>query len=360
VYTFRARGAVGFRCAFDTTRLHRCAARYSQRLVPGRHVLRVRSVGRSGALSRVVALSVRVLDPVPALAVGPAVSVGPGAGVPAVAAGAVWVPATGDGTLVRVAGGAVVARTPFGTAPPGPGYLDSAVAADGAVWAASDAGARIVRVDAASGAVSAALSVPARPGGLAVGDGAVWAFHFLQPVVTRIEPSTAVATGLTVANARATGIAVGAGAVWLLTVGPAELLELDQATGAVGRRIALRPPFPPRRTFIEAWSLAFGEGALWAALPNHDAVARVDATTGEVRYVRLRQGRPFGVAAGGGSAWVATDGAVVRLDGATGAVLGASPLPLADRSGFVSIGYGAGAAWLTNADRGTLVRVAPR
>jgi hypothetical protein len=58
-----------------------------------------------------------------------------------------------------------------------------------------------------------------------------------------------------------------------------------------------------------------------------------------------------------GSAWVATDRAVVRLDAATGAALGASTFPVADRSGFVSIAYGDGAAWLTNYDRGTLVRV---
>ena len=37
VYTFRARGAIGFRCAFDTTLLHRCARRYSQALEPGAH-----------------------------------------------------------------------------------------------------------------------------------------------------------------------------------------------------------------------------------------------------------------------------------------------------------------------------------
>jgi virginiamycin B lyase len=357
VYTFRARGAVGFRCAFDGVRLHRCAARYSERLAPGRHVLRVRSVGRSGALSRVIAVMVHVLEPVPALTVAPAIEVGTGVGVPAAAGGAVWVPATTEGALVRVAGGAVVGRTPVGPVPPGPGFLDSAVATDGAVWAASDAGARIVRVDPSSGAATAQLSVPDRPGGLAAGGGAVWAFHFLHGTVTRIDPATAAASRLAVGNARATGIAFGAGALWLLSTAPAQLLELDPATGAARRTIPLQPPFGPRRAFIDSWSLAFGEGALWAALPNHDAIARVDAASGETLYVQLRQGRPFGVATGGGSAWVATDRGVVRLDGATGAVAAASALPPADRSGFVSLAYGDGAAWLTNYDRGTLVRV---
>ena len=355
VYTFRARGAVAFRCAFDSTRLHRCAARYSEPLTRGRHLLRVRSVGRGGALSRLVTVSVRVLEPVPPLAVGEPVAVGPGAGVPAPVEGAVWVPTTGDGSLARVAGGAVAARTAYGGPPPSGGYLDAAVSAAGAVWVSSDAGSRIVRVDPGSGTVTAQLPVADRPGGLAPGGGSVWAFHFLQGTITRITGS--VTMMLSVPGAQATGIAYGGESVWLLTTAPAQLLELDPVTGAVRRTIPLRPPFAPSRTFIETWSLAFGEGALWAALPNHDALARVDAATGEVRYVQLRQGRPFGVAVGGGSAWVATDRAVVRLDGATGAVLGASMLPPADRSGFVSVAYGDGAAWLTNYDRGTVVRV---
>jgi len=356
VFRFRSSGAVGFRCAFDSPRLHRCSVRYSERLAVGAHVLRVRAVGRSGAASRVVTVAVRVLE---RLSVGAAVAVGPGAGAPAAFGGAVWVPTTGDGSLVRVAGGAVVSRTPVGVAPPTGGFLDSAVASAGAVWAASDAGARISRVDADSGAVAATIPVAERPGGLTEGAGAVWAFHFLQGTVTRIDAAAMTSATLTLPGARATGIAFGAGSLWLLTTAPARLLRVDPVTGALQGTVPLSPPFAPRRAFIDSWWLAFRDGVVWATLPNHDAVARVDAATGEARYVRILHGRPFGVAAGGGSAWVATDRAVVRLDEATGSVVAAADLPLADRSGFVSIAYGDGAAWLTNYDRGTVVRVTP-
>jgi virginiamycin B lyase len=357
VYGFHARGAVSFRCAFDTARLRRCPARYSQRLAPGAHVLRVRSVGRTGAMSRIVTVRVRVLAPVPALSVGTAVTVGPGAGVPAVGPDAVWVPTTTDGSLARVAGGAVASRTPFGTPPPEPGYLDSAVVAGGSVWAASDAGARIARVDRASGTVSSRVDVPQRPGGLTAGGGAVWAFHFLQGAITRLDATTGTASRLTVTNASATGIAFGGDALWLLTTSPMQVLEVDPATGGVRRTILLLPPFALSSSFIDSWWLAYGEGALWATLPSRDAVARIDTASGRVTYVRLRYGRPFGVAVGGASAWVATDRAIVRLDGTTAAVTGASALPPAERSGFASVAYGAGAAWVTNYDRGTLVRV---
>jgi streptogramin lyase len=102
-----------------------------------------------------------------------------------------------------------------------------------------------------------------------------------------------------------------------------------------------------------------GSGAIWATLPNCDAVARIDVATGTGRYFALSYGMTFSVAVGGGAAWVATSHAVIELDGTTGAVIGASEVPAADRSGSVSIAYGADAAWMTNFDRGTLVRVGP-
>ncbi len=360
VYSFRARGAVSFRCAFDSVRLHRCAARYSQTLVIGSHVLRVRAVGRRGALSRTTTVRVVVVAPVPALQVNAPIAVGPGAGVPVPYRATVWVPTTADGMLVRLLNGVVTGRIPVGVAGR-TGDLDSAIEIRDVIWSASDRGARISAVDTATGAVIRTVPVADRPGGLVAGNsGLLYAFHFLQGAITRIDTTTGTATRLQRPDVRATGIAygfVGAGALWLLTTAPAQLLELDPTTAAVRRTIALRPPFAPKRTFIETWSLAYADDALWLTLPNHDAVARVDAITGMVRYIQLRYGRPFGIAVGAGSAWLATDRAVVRLDEKTGEVLGAASLPPAQSSGFMSIAFGFGSAWVTNYDRGTLVEV---
>jgi hypothetical protein len=93
---------VSFRCAFDSTFLHRCARRVSSRLEPGAHVLRVRAVGRGGSLSSVVSIQVRIKWSVPELRLGPISSVGQGAGVAGVGAGGVWVPLTRGGTLAKV------------------------------------------------------------------------------------------------------------------------------------------------------------------------------------------------------------------------------------------------------------------
>jgi streptogramin lyase len=359
VYRFRAARAVAFRCALDSRQLHRCPARYSPRLKPGRHVLRVRSVGRSGARSRIVAVTIQVVPPLPALDVGTPLAVGPGPGVPAVQGGSIWVPTTNDGGLVRISGGAVASRTQVGPrSQSGERYLDAAVAGGGAIWSASDIGGTIARVDPVSGATNS-LFVPERPGGLTEGDGSVWAFHFLQTTITRIDEARSTASRLEVPDARAAGLAYGGGSLWLLSINPNRVQQLEPASAAVRRTIAINPSTRRRGALIDAWWLAYGEGAVWATLPNYDTVARVDATTGAVQYVHLDQGQPFGIAVGGGSAWVATDRAVVRLDGATGKPIAASSLPRTQSTGFVSVGYGDGAAWVTNFDRGTLVRVAP-
>jgi hypothetical protein len=230
-YRFLAARAIGFRCSFDSPRLHRCRSPYTQQLAPGQHLLRVRSVGRGGALSRTVTIGVRILTPLPELSVGAPLAVGPGAGVPAVGDGDVWVPTTDDGMLVRVTGGTVASRARVGPAS-SDGFLDSAVLAGGSVWSSSDAGATVTRL-----LPPATIAVAERPGGLTAGGGAVWAFHFLRGTVTRIDPASAAATGIEVTDARATGIAYGGDSLWLLTVNPARVLQVDPSSGlSSGRR----------------------------------------------------------------------------------------------------------------------------
>jgi len=359
VYRFRAAHAVGFRCAFDSRQLHGCKARYSQRLDLGRHVLRVRAVGRGHALSRTVTVRVVVKSPYPSLSAGPPLAVGAGAGVPAEDPGGLWVPVTATGDLARVdpGGGSVTAKVHVGQPPSGSGFLDSAIFAGGSVWAASDSGGTIARVDPTTGAVTGTIAVPPRPGGLAAGGGSVWAFHFQSSSVTRIDAASGIAHTLTVGDANATGIAYGGGSLWLLTQLPSRVLRVDPSSGAVLQSIALSPPYARKHSLIDTWWLAYGDGAVWATLPNYEGVARIDAVTGSVRYARTPYGEPFGVAEGGGSAWVATDHGVLRLDATTGSPTGVALLPIASQTGFVSITYSNGVAWFTNYDRGTLTKV---
>jgi streptogramin lyase len=371
VYHFYARGAVAFRCAFDGATLHPCRARYSEPLAPGRHVLRVRAVDRSGKLGPVGSI-VTVVRAIPTLTGPRPTVVGRGPGVPAAGAGAVWVPNSLDGTVARVdpATRAVVATIPALTATPfdaragdcttftSCGYLDAAAVVGSDVWVADDYGGEVVRIDSASNRVVTRIDVPPRPGGVAAGGGFVWLFHTRTGTVTRIDPVTAAAVTFDVPDAHGTGIAYAAGGVWLLTIDPIAVLRLDPQTGAVTARVLLEP-FGVRHPFMPAWSLATDGRSLWAANPNYDMVTQVDAAAARVtNHIRLPRDQPFGVAVAGGDVWVAARTGVVRLDATRGTVKGELILP-STGSGYTSVAYGFGAAWVTSFDAGSLTRVTP-
>jgi hypothetical protein len=68
-------GKLRFRCAFDSTRLHACAARVRARLSVGRHTLRVRAVDPRGRASSTTLVRITVKAPPP---LTPSVAVGSG------------------------------------------------------------------------------------------------------------------------------------------------------------------------------------------------------------------------------------------------------------------------------------------
>ena len=354
-FAFRAAGAVRFLCAFDSPSLHGCTARYSQWLTVGSHVLRVQAVSRAGARSRVVSVTVAVTSST-GLYTDLNVRVGRGAGVPAVDGGSVWVPDTGDGTVVHfdVASKRVVATIKLGTPPTIGGYLDSAVAAGGSIWVARDSGGEVDRIDPATNRLVARIPVAARPGGLAAGGGYVWAFHFADSTVTRIDAATNAKREFTVSDGTGTGIAYVDGAVWVLYAAHDALIKLDPATGAVLTRIQIDHPAPAKHSIVSTWWLAAGGGSLWAVDPNFDTVTRVDPATGKVAAtipVPLEQ--PFGIAYGDGAAWVGGAGRVVRVDPATNTVTGTIVLTPSQPI-FTQVVAGDSGLWATDYDAGRL------
>jgi streptogramin lyase len=376
VYRFRAAGASGFRCAFDSTALHRCASRYSEGLDPGRHVLRVRAVARGGKLSRVVAVEVLVRTPPtpPTLVAAPPVAVGAEPGVPAIANSAVWIPDTADGTLVRIDPATRTATAAIPVVAPTPGrptcdtfsacgYINTALAAGDDLWVRCDACGQVVRFDTTTNRVVGRTAVSPRPGGLAVGGGFVWAFHTLGSTVSRIDPATGAVASFDVPGVEGAGIAFGRGSVWVLSSArPSQVVRLDPLTLGVQARILLDPS-GQQHPLKEAWGLVGDDRRLWAADPNYNMVTEVDPAANTVeRRVRgisaSPMDQPFGIALAGSDVWVATRSGVDRIDERTGAIRGAIWLPSAG-SGLISIAYGFGAAWVTHYERGTLTRVAP-
>jgi hypothetical protein len=296
VYRFAATGAVGFRCSFDTARLHRCGARYSEGLTVGRHVLRVRAVARGGRLSKVVSVRIAVRAPriPPNLVAARPVAVPPQPGVPAVATGSVWVPSTATGTVVRVdpatraitAAVAAFAPTTSGlTCAPFVAcqYMNAATASGDDLWVACDACGQVARIDTAANRVVVRIDVAPRPGGLALGGGFVWAFHTLTPTVSRIDPATGAVSTFSVPGVEGAGIAFAHGSVWLLSSArPSEVVRLDPQTLAVQARIPLSPS-GQQHPLKEAWGLVGDDTRLWAANPNYNTVTEIDPATGRVK-----------------------------------------------------------------------------
>lgn len=162
---------IRFRCAIDRTRLHRCRNRFTPTLRLGRHALRVRAVDPQGRTSGTSLAHVTVVRPIP----------------------------HADQTIK-------VGAAPYNVA-----------AGFGSVWVTIDRG--LVRLDPATGAVVARISLGGRPWGVAVGEGAVWVGNMDDGTVARVDPATnTVAWRVTLhtplGQASPVGVAAGGGSVW--------------------------------------------------------------------------------------------------------------------------------------------------
>jgi streptogramin lyase len=108
---------------------------------------------------------------------------------------------------------------------------------------------------------------------------------------------------------------------------------------------------------------AFGFGAFWTATCTEDGLARVDATTHEVRHVDLDTPSLYGgsgaIAAGEGAVWMVVDGekceacVLVGVDPESMKVTHRLDLD----EGASSVGVGFGSVWVTNPEADTVTRV---
>lgn len=275
--------------------------------------------------------------------------------------GAVWA-ATGfpepAGRVVRIdpATNAVVATislpaTGFTWMAAGFGSVWVAIAEGGPQPSASDR-LVVVRLDPHTNTIAATIRLgiaPERPAPLAVGEGAVWATNFAQSSVTRIDPATNAVTATIPTTSepsrsdrgRPSGIAVAAGAVWVMNHRESSLLRIDPHTN----QIVGAASTPDGR-------VAAGEGSVWVASAGADEVARIDpATGGVVATIRGCNGTGA-LAVGGGSVWVTGSQRLCRIDPATNRVVAVSPL-----SEVSGVAFGEGAAWVTSLSAKAVLRV---
>src|SRR2546428_12078274 len=203
-------------------------------------------------------------------ATGPAqaiITVGPRPGVPVVAAGAVWVPNTGDGTVARIdpRSDRVVAKLRIGNQAAfykrdceakgsvhsfmGTSFhgrdcdLPSALSVGaGTLWILKNDEQMVLRVDPRSQRVLARIALGFVPFDIAATDNAVWITGYWADQLARIDPKTnEVVARLTVPDG-ASGVAVSDEAVWVASTIAGVVSRIDPTTNRVVARIALACP----------------------------------------------------------------------------------------------------------------------
>ncbi len=218
--------------------------------------------------------------PTPTNPVVASIAVGARAGTPAIGAGAVWIPNTGDGTVSRIdpTSNHVVATIRIGDAaafyktvcePYGSVHsfmvttfhirrcdLPSAVAAGSdSVWVAKNDTNEIVRVDPAANRISARVPTGVAPFGLLVTSGAVWVTSYDDDAIVRIDPiSHLVLTTIRVPGGGPTGIVEADGSVWVANSRAGSVSRIDPVTDKVTATVAMRATAPwPESTREPTW-----------------------------------------------------------------------------------------------------------
>ena len=132
---------------------------------------------------------------------------------------------------------------------------DGMAATDDAIWVASSADDRVLRLDPRTGRLTASVPIAGRRGRrlagplrIAAGAGAIWVADTLSDSVSRIDPRLAAVTATIPVGRRPTHVAAARDAVWVLNADDGTVARIDAAAGRVTARTRVpgatgsRPP----------------------------------------------------------------------------------------------------------------------
>lgn len=210
----------------------------------------------------------------------------------------------------------------------------------GAVWTVAADANQVVRVDPASGRITARVPVPHGPAQLAVTGDAVWVLCPPDNSVSRIDPAANRVVATVPVGRSATGLAVAAGSVWVASGLDDTVTRVDQASNRV---LATLP------VGREPTGLATAGGAVWVALPARQGLGRIDPAGNRVRFVPVPDCCAGALAAGEDGLWAIWDGTLVRLDPATGRALARVTLPPTEAVYPYQLAVAGGAVWVASA-----------
>lgn len=189
----------------------------------------------------------------------------------------------------------------------GPGARESSVALGaGSVWLMVDPQGVLARIDAATGAVTARIQLPAGSYNPVFSDGRVWVSRAEGAELTVVDPATNTVVDHVATGPRPRFLTAGAGAVWTLNQGDGSLSRID----AAGKRPVASIPL---QTPGGGGDIAYGDGLIWVTVMKTPLTA-VDARRGVVLCQwKGAGGDALGV--GLGSVWLTdlTGGTLLRI-----------------------------------------------
>jgi len=249
---------------------------------------------------------------------------------------------TSTGPHSRVALKATVGGSPCGVA-----------STAGAIWVSDGPGARLLRLDPATGKVVSETKLDDAPCAITVAYGSLWVVT-QSGVLDRVDPSTGrvshvIEVGLSSYQAVATP-----GAIWVSNRDSGTLSRVDPRTNRVSE--TLRIPG------IQPGGMAYADGSLWVGddTDSGRSVVRVNLRTHALTRFPAGQ-RPAYLAAASGAVFVSDVGAgtVTKLDARTGRAVkvipaGTSPVNLAVRPGAVP------EVWVPDDTGGKVIRIDAR
>lgn len=205
-------------------------------------------------------------------------------GAMAILDGSLWVADCKENALVRIDTDKAVKTATIATGLASTGELN-VVAGAGSVWVASDnvAGA-IARVDPATNAVIATITVDPGTWYLAFGHGYLWAVSSDARSIQRIDPATNAVTKRTALGKQPGFLAAGEGAIWVQEQGDGTVARIDPASGEVTGRVKISAE-------LKYGDIDTGGGKVWLRTTEDQTFVVIDPDS---LAIRARVGKADG------------------------------------------------------------------
>ncbi len=220
--------------------------------------------------------------------------------------GSLWVPACGDGSLIRLDPKTfkVIATIASGTAD----VKGSLAASADSVWLLTDSKTTLSRIDPDQNAVVGEIRVPAGCSSLTFGETALWLACPNENKVLRINPATNLVEKVIDVAAHPKALAVGGTSVWVLCEKEGIVDRIDPKTNKVSKSIALDVPGAKG-------TIAFGEGTVWVSLAGFP-LTRIDPESESVAQQFYGPGGGGSIVTSAGAIWLSNPeaGTLLRID----------------------------------------------